>query len=297
MRSGTWLLSLALLSSASVSEAAPMAYAVSFDTLYQLDLANGASSRIGTIGFNDVEGLAIGPDGSLYGVSDANKTLILIDKRTGRGAAVGGLSGNLGLTGQGAGQFDAMDFGLTFSCDGKLWLASDATRKFWEVDPTTGAARFVGNLGAQITGLGARNDAVYGFGSNGDESLYHIDLVTGQAMVTGPMHNGSTVADGGLDADLDGNLWAILDYRPPQDNKPSDIVRIDHRTGLSTKISTTLTEMEGLAIAPVRPCGPDPDPRGGQNQIGIPSLSDLGLALLGSFMALLGFVALDRRRA
>lgn len=296
MRSGTWLASLALLASASATEAAPMAYAVSFDTLYQLDLATGAASRIGAIGYNDVEGLAIGPDGTLYGASDANKTLIMIDKRTGRGVAVGGTNGNLGLTGQGLGQFDAMDFGLTFSCDGKLWLSSDATRKFWEVDPATGSARFVGNLGVQITGLGARGDGVYGFGSNGDESLYHIDLTTGQALVTGPLHNGSVIADGGLDADEEGNLWGVLDYRPPQDNKPSDIVRIDHRTGLSTRISTTLTEMEGLAIAPVRPCGPDPDPRG-PGPVSIPSLQDLGLALLGSLMALLGFLAIDRRRA
>ncbi len=295
MRSGTWLLSLALLSPASVTEAAPLAYGVSFDTLYQLDLATGNATRLGTIGFNDVEGLAISADGTLYGVSDANKTLIMIDKRTGRGVAVGGLNGNLGLSGQGAGQFDAMDFGLAFSCDGKLWLSSDATRKFWEVDPGTGATRFVGNLGVQITALGARGDGIYGFGSNGDESLYNIDLVSGQARVIGPMHNGSTIADGGLDADEEGNLWGVLDYRPPQDNKPSDIVRIDHRTGLSTRISTTLTEMEGLAMAPVRTCGADPSPRG-PAPVSIPSLQDLGLALLGSLMALVGFLALDRRR-
>lgn len=296
MRRGTWLSSLALLASASVVEAAPLAYGVSFDTLYQIDLGTGTTTRIGTIGFNDVEGLAIGPDGSLYGVSDASKTLILIDKRTGRGVAVGGLVGNTGLTGQGSGQFDAMDFGLTFSCDGRLWLSSDATRKFWELNPATGAARYVGYLSVQMTGLGARNDGVYGFGSGGDESLYKIDLATGEAHVRGSLHNGSQIADGGLDADETGQLWGVLDYRPPEDNKPSDIVKIDHLTGLSTKVATTLPEMEGLAISTVRACGEDPAPRG-PNPISIPSLQALGLGLLAGLLTLFGVLTLERRRA
>lgn len=297
MRRGTWLTSLALLASASIVEAAPLAYGVSFDKLYQIDLANGTTTLVGEgdIGFDDVEGLAIGPDGSLYGISDANETLILIDKRTGRGVAVGGVIGNTGLTGQGSGQFDAMDFGLTFSCDGRLWASSDATRKFWELNPSTGAARYVGYLSVQMTGLAARGDGVYGIGSGGDEALYKIDLATGQAHVRGSLLNGAQIADGGLDADEQGDLWGVLDYQPIQADKPSDIVKIDRLTGLATKVATTRTEMEGLAIAPVRPCGEDPTPRG-PSPVSIPSLHDLGLALLGSLLALLGFVAIERRR-
>ena len=60
-----------------------------------------------------------------------------------------------------------------------------------------------------------------------------------------------TFADGGLDFDADGNLWAILDYRPPDDNRPSDIVRIDLVTGAATFVAATLPEMEGLAISPI----------------------------------------------
>ena len=234
--------------------AQPLAFAVSFNKLYQIDLASGQTTLIGETGFNDVEGLAISPDGILYGIVDSTKTLITLNPQTGRGTAVGSGVGNTGLTGQGVGQFDALDFGLAFTCDGRLWASSDTTRKLWQIDPASGAAMSAANLGVQITGLGANGGGLFGLGAQGDEGLYRIDTETGAATKIGPLAANLTFADGGLDFDASGQLWAILDYRPPDDNRPSDIVRVDLATGLSTTVSTTLPEMEGLAITAMTTC-------------------------------------------
>ena len=51
--------------------AEPLAYAVSFNKLYRIDLGNGQTTPIGETGFNDVEGLALSPTGVLYGIVDA----------------------------------------------------------------------------------------------------------------------------------------------------------------------------------------------------------------------------------
>ena len=98
----------ALCSIALVAHAEPVGYVGSFDQLFRVDFGAGQSALVGnSIGFADVEGLAIGVDGNLYGISDATKQLIRISTSTGKGTLVG----STGLAGQGVGQFDALDFG------------------------------------------------------------------------------------------------------------------------------------------------------------------------------------------
>src|SRR5690606_34571120 len=128
----------------------PLGYAVAFDTLYRVDLATGQATLIGPVNFNDVDGLAFGPDGTLYGVADAtagsgsgiSDLLIRIDTGSGAGTLVAPLAG-LANTGPGG----SLDYGLTFTCDGRLWASSDSTGQFWEVTPGTGAVRLVANTG------------------------------------------------------------------------------------------------------------------------------------------------------
>ncbi|MBP7623491.1 MAG: hypothetical protein KA763_05920 [Xanthomonadales bacterium] len=271
--------------------AEPLAYAVSFNKLYRIDLGNGQTTPIGETGFNDVEGLALSPTGVLYGIVDSTKTLITIDKQTGRGSLIGSSAGNTGLTGQGVGQFDALDFGLAFTCDGRLWASSDTTGKLWQIDPASGHATLAGSLGFQITGLGANANGLYGLGSQGDEGVYRIDTATGAATRIGGLAADLVFADGGLDFDASGNLWGILDYRPPDDNRPSDIVRIDLVSGNATFVSTTLPEMEGLAITPMTSCR---GPGGGSQlpQLPVPSTGLAARILLALALVLGGLIAL-----
>lgn len=271
MRRLPWLAAAVSLSLfAPAAGAGPVGYAATFDPtsvdsyrLLHIDLDTGTTTAVGRIGFFDVEGLAVAPEGTIYAVADGNKTLITINPFNGQGTAVGGQNGNLGLSGQGSGQFDSLDFGLTFSCDGRLWLSSDTTDKLWSVNRNTGQATLVGALGAHISGLAANPQGIFGIGSTGDDGLYRIDVGTATATATASpsatrvgagLGGQAGSVDAGLDFDSSGVLWAILDHSPPENNRPSDIVQINPVTGVATFISTTLPEVEGLAIAPVQPC-------------------------------------------
>ena len=150
-----------------------------------------------------------------------------------------------------------------------------------------------GALGAQITGLAARYDGVYGIGSSGDENLYRIDTQSGRSTLVGTLGAGLQYTDAGLDFDAAGQLWGVADMTGTSINgEPSVLFQIDPTTGAATRVTTTLTGVESLATSvPVctAPDGPPQPPA-------IPALDRGGLALLGVLMALLALVALRPAR-
>lgn len=267
-----------------------------YDALHRIELSNGASAKVGDVrasenqaSYADVEGLAMNADGQLFGIDDASKTLLRIDATTGRGVPVDGREGNTGLP-----RNSNFDFGLSFDCTGTLYASSDSRRSLYRVDLATGAAVLVGSeggLGAQITGLAARWDGLYGIGSNGDENLYKINAEAGTATVVGPLGGGLRFLDAGLDFDASGNLWAILDLTGSSGNaEPSQMLLIDSATGAAERVGTTLAGVESLAISrPVceAPIGVEPPPA-------IPTLDRSGLLLLTVLLSLLGLAALRR---
>jgi hypothetical protein len=245
---------LACMSTAAVAE--PFGWATGFSELYRVNLATGQATRIGgaaAIGFNDVEGLAISPGGLLYGVADGTRNLgggssastdflIRISTATGIGALVGQLPG---LQGQGPG--GQLDYGLAFTCDGRLWMASGTTGSLWEVDPTTAAVRLVGNAGQPIAGLAARGNTLYGISVDPQPGLYRVNRDTAAATLIGPLGVGGAVASAGLDFTSDGRLWATLD---PNDSTRSRIVQVNPSTGAGTVVGTVNVDLDfrGLAI-------------------------------------------------
>ena len=273
---------VALLSLPAVAWAEPVGFVGSFDQLFRVDYGTNQSTLIGnSIDFADVEGLAMAPDGSLYGISDATKQLIRVSTQTGKGTLVGAT----GLNGQGVGQFDALDFGLAFTHDGKLWASSATVNKLWRLDPNTALATLVGATGAHISGLAGIGDRLYGIGSNGNENLYRIDTATGAATLIGPLFPGKSVHydNAGLDFDARGILFAVLDYSPTQPNRPSDLVRIDLATGAATIVGQTAIDSDALALAPpgVLAEGPPPIPALGSAALALLALLLLGAARLG----------------
>lgn len=296
------IVTLALFASATSADQAllapPMAYAAAPDTasnsykLINIDLASGVSSDVGALGFVDVEGFAVAPEGTIYAVSDASKTLITVNPFSGRAVAVGSGVGNLHVTGEGVGAFDSLDLGLTFSCDGRLWMSSDTTGKFWRVDRNSGQATLIGNLGTLVSGLAATANGVFGISVGPQPGLYRINVDTATATAVGSLGGFAGFVDAGLDADSAGNLWAVLDYSPPQTTHQSDLVRIDVSTGLATAVSKTFPEVEGLAIGPVPACATGPGP--GPAATPVPVNATSALLLMG--LSLLSF-GLIRRRA
>src|SRR5690606_4295083 len=130
---------------------------------------------------------------------------------SGRGNGVRALS-ELAGTGPGGN----LDYGLAFTCDGRLWMSSDSTGQFWDVTPGNGQVRFVSDLGAPISGLASRGAALYGIGvtlgsgsgNPAGQATYRINPDTGEATRIGSLNVSDTLSGAGADFDTDGVLWA-----------------------------------------------------------------------------------------
>ena len=258
-----WLLAGLLTLLPLMASADPLGYAVAFDTLYRVDLATGQATLIGPVGFNDVDGLAFGPDGTLYGAADAtagsgsgiSDLLIRIDTNSGAGTLVAPLAG---LAGTGPG--GSLDYGLAFTCDGRMWASSDSTGQFWEVTPATGAVRLVANTGAPLSGLAANGEALYGIGvtqGSGNatqQALYQIDPETGAVTRIGSLGVGDTLSGAGADFDASGVLWATLDSQPPDFDRASRIARIDLTTGTATVTNPRIAIRPSPALPTTSAC-------------------------------------------
>jgi hypothetical protein len=260
---------LTLLTTCSpMMSAAPVAFSINSDSgsgnadsLYEIDLDTRAETRIGTVqslGSTriDVEGLAIAPDGTLYGVDDSSMTLFPINPETGtvqsseeeqiKGLPTGG--GN--------------DFGMTFACDGTLYITSVAEGKLFSMD-LQGNTTEIGSLGnADIVALAAYGNPtkLYGLGKGtSDPGLFEINTATGTASQIGSDFDPNNVdpyTEGGLAFDDSGQLWAITDSSQLSLTSPSQTMKIDLGTGVASEVSDTSERgFESLAITVPRGCG------------------------------------------
>ncbi|NNE05735.1 MAG: hypothetical protein HKN15_08445 [Xanthomonadales bacterium] len=303
----------------AVAAAAPFAYSVNSDqpfgdTLYMIDLADGTATPIGT-GVTlppdpfkrlDIEGLAIAPDLTLWGVDEDLKRLFAIDTNSGTVVAatdeeVDGVDGAEGN-----------DFGLTFTCNGDLYAVSVRNQTLYTLglDGVASPVGGVGNLGANISAIAAHGSdpvKMYGLGNGwfgeagpvDNRSLYEINLDTGTANLIGSLGPVETVAnytEAGLGFDLDGNLWAITDRS--QFAMTSQVLQIDPATGLATNVlNTSIIGFESLAVAPPGACNVpvQPDHRF-ETTVQVPTLSRTGIILAVLFMLLAASLAPRLRR-
>jgi len=237
-----------LLASVALASTAPGGYGLAFDTLYRIDVEQARAQEVGSAGrvggrlLGNISGLTTTADGALYAVTGGKdlKWLLGIDAATGVATPVG----DLGLAGQGSGQYDALDLSLAAACKpDAFWLASAAVDRLWRVDRATGATTLVGSTGHVITGLAVRDGILYGVGGKGDNRFYRIDQDTGAATVVGALGPALTrwVNSISMSFDGDGVLWAVVNYVPPPDDGElpatwNDLARIDPQTGLLTMV-------------------------------------------------------------
>ena len=268
---------LTLLAAASHSLwAEPVGYSINSDSgsddsdgLYRIDLATGTEiERIGTVqsvllnARIDVEGLAFAPDNSLYGIDDESLRLFRIDL----GNALVDPTRDWAIDGLSSGN---NDFGMTFACDGNLYVTSVTEQSLYRVEtagPDAGKAHIIGaprSLGSNISAIAAYGNPVrlYGLGNgtagenaNAAAKLYEIDIADGTVTEIGPLGGSAdSYAEGGLAFDADGQLWAITDRRPVL--QPSQVMRINTTTGAASDVRTTSEEgFESLAIDVPRGC-------------------------------------------
>lgn len=309
-----YVLALAFLVTQVAAWAQPTGFAVNsrgftaeedIHVLWRVDLSNGQVERIGPTGFIDMEGLALAPDGTLYGADDESKTLVTVNTNSGFSIPVGGIRNNMGIP-----LAQPMDFGMTFTCSGELLVSSDIERSLFSASLETGRLDRIGqpgSLGAPITDLASWGNELYGIGQGlaGEDgsfttdapNLYRIDPASATAEFIGSL--GEAVlpyANAGLAFDQAGNLWAITDRRA--DGIPdlkSEILRIDLETGLAEKTAeAALVGFESLAIAPPGGCGAS---RGAVPDAEIiPASNPHGLAILTLLMLMASWWTLYLRQ-
>lgn len=293
-----------LVAAASMSaRAETLAYGEAFDTLYRIDLAQPAASKLGVAGryagqsIANVSGLTTMPDGSLLAIAGSIKALVRIDPATGQATPIG----PLGIDG-GSGQFDALDLGMTATCTGGLYLSSGVLQSLYSVNPGTGAATRIGATGVAISGLAERGGVLFGAGAKGDHHLYRINPRTGATSTVGAFGPAASkwINSAALSFDDDGTLWAVLNYVPPQnENTPppdwSDLAQINPATGELEMVgpitgpvdSLRQIGMKGFTIGPTSCARPSAAPNPA------PVDSWWALSLLG--LGLAGLVARTRR--
>ena len=256
--------------SAPSARAATAAYGEAFDTLYRIDLASHTAQNVGRAGssagqqIGNISGLSYSPDENLYAVAGGMNALATVDPNSGRLSIVGSFE----LDAEGDPQRNnALDLGMTFGCDGTLWLVSAYAGKLWTVDPASGATTFVGPTGHTVTGLVSAGNALYGAGAQGDNNFYRIDTKGGGATLIGSYGIDGWIDSVSMSFDEDGTLWAVLNYVPPAPGSTtvadwSDLARIDLATGHVTIVGPITgpedlrqVGMKGFAAGPPR-CGP-----------------------------------------
>ena len=262
-----------LLSALSATlAAAPYGYSINSDSgtenafsLYRIDLATGEDTRIGTVPpvglpFIDIEGLAFAPDGTLYGIDDETLKLFPIIPST----ALVLYNDQIPISGLPFGGKN--DFGMTFACDGDLFVTSVAEQSLYRLG-LDGQAELIGPLGYNISAIAAYGvpTKLYGLGNGLNQfrevdspSLFEIDPETGVATEIGPLGMGNQVGDyteGGLSFDEKGDLWAITDRAQLLTAFPSQVMKINTLTGAASEVRDTAERgFESLAVAVPQGC-------------------------------------------
>jgi hypothetical protein len=256
-------------------------------SLYILNPLNGAVvSVVGSIGFG-VTGLAVHPiTGDLYGSTanldpDAAGSFIRINKATGQGTLIGsyGIAGTLA--------------DITFTSDGTAYGWAQPNRALYTVNLTTGKATRVGNVKSPFStfgsGIAASATVLYLAGGGGQGPLFQVDRTTGVItnigtldwQLNGPV-NGMAFGPGGLYA---------LAISPFAADVRTWLLLIDPATGHVTQLGLSVLFGDAIAFDPPSfPPAPTPLAR-------IPTLSDLGFAVMAALLAVVAIYHVQRRRS
>ena len=228
------LLAALLAAQTSATRAATLLFATDTETdsLYSVNPATGAASRIGPLGFEEVTGLDFAPDGTLYGTDTEADQLVTIDPATGAATAVGSL---------GKPFVDSLAF-----IGNTLYGVDRSTDQLVTIDTATGAATDVGSLDfGEVIGLAAdAGGSLFGTDLTTDEFL-SVNPATGEASVIGS-HRPTPTTDTflvNLTCAPDGTLFATdFAWR---------LLTVDPATGALTDVGPLgQRDIFGLAAAP-----------------------------------------------
>lgn len=233
---------LALATSSAFAGISVIGYSVQSngdDHLYEINFGTGIATDLGLVGFEDAEGMTMGPGGTLYAAGGTVQDLWNIT--TPPGSLIGAM-----------GTLSGLDSGVDMHANGTMYLVSGSfgSTELYTVNTANGAATSVGtgtyfadNLAISSGGVGYAADFIF------DNEMYTVDLATGAHALVGSLGI-SPSAQAGTDFGADGVLYALL--------STGDWYTLDTATGAATFGGTirnaagaTLEGWEGLAMNPV----------------------------------------------
>ncbi len=237
MRISTLLTALSVCFLAGPSIAGRLIAVDSSRALYDVDIATGAKTQIGTVsaGAGSPSGLARNPiTGTIYLCSSTVDSLFTLDITTGSAVVVGPL-GSTTIVMQGL-EWD--------STQGALWGASNGN--LFQIGPMSGAATQIGTSGlTSFTNLGyvPSTDSLYAT-NVGTDRLYNVNRGTGAMTMIGPL--GSTAANAsGLAYDTDNDVMYLID------GTSDTLYTVNLTTGAATIVGSTGTgNLQGLVYIP-----------------------------------------------
>ncbi len=266
------LFCLILTSPWSVVSAEPSGYIVEAGTLQRLDIATGARTSIGDIGY-DAKALAFDARGQLFATDGLE--LMILDTAVGSAEVTALLQSTFVTVA-----------GMTFDLTDALWVSGETTtgeEGLFQIDTDTGEVTKISSLA--LSALAARGNRLYAVSEDLvviDPSPYSEETL-GNGFETwadpgtfGPFRNGS-----GADFDSAGRLWGVLDLRLEVDPPSafSEIARFDDSGRLTNTFvdHTYGRDLYGLAIAPA--------------VTEVPTLGPRSLGFLALLLALAGLKA------
>ena len=205
------------------------------DNLYRIDLTTGAYTRIGPVGYDDVEGLGFDLDGTLYGISGVHDEVITIDITTGAGTLVG----RTDLAGIDSGAAICPDTGRLYNISGRWPINS----WLYEINKTAGTSLELATYELFADGMAIGpgrvafvTDTVF------SHSLYRIDLDAPSTITeVGHMDVGSGQS-GLARSPLTDSYYMLLDN--------GGLFSVNTATGHASLIAHTVDSCEGFAIIP-----------------------------------------------
>jgi DNA-binding beta-propeller fold protein YncE len=203
-------------------------------SLYEIDMANGGKTQIGTVSANagTTGALAIGASNTVYVSSTSLDSLFTIELPSGNATLVGAY-GDAAIVMHGLEYVPATD---------TLYGLSSHNNGLYVINKTTGVATLVGTSAlTSFSNLGWNSTTgVMYLTNSGSDSLYTVDLATGATTLIGPL--GGPTNPNGLAYDPDSSTLFLVD------NNTDTLYTLNLTTGAATAQGSTGTgNLLGLA--------------------------------------------------
>lgn len=225
---------------AAASARADVLWAIQDGNLYRVRTASRTAELIGPTGVGRIGGIALTPDGALYGTDTDRDDLIIIDTSTGTASTIGHTGFSIGFTSGIA--YDSTNDSIYGSCSGRH-LAS----RLIQIDPFSGDGTNIADTVAWgIAGLDFdASGQLWGVDSEtGRDELFRIDELTGELSIVAPQGLSEFKNIGALAIDPSGRFWSI-------DNRYEDgqeLVLIDPVTGTGRAMGIISGFVDGKVV-------------------------------------------------